>query len=78
MPPRFSLYCELFRVPGIGESQSQAIVWFSVRRGVLPTPYLVLHEGAPNCPKWGGPGMRWRALIADLYSAAFFSDFLKI
>ena len=28
MPPRFSLYFELFRVPGIGESQSQAIVAF--------------------------------------------------
>ena len=28
MPPHFSLYFELFRVPGIGESQSQAIVAF--------------------------------------------------
>ena len=59
MPLCFSLYCELCRVPGIGESQSRpAIVVFL--SCLLSIPYLVLLEGAPNCPKWVGPGMRWR------------------
>ena len=53
MPLCFSLYRELFRVPGIGESQFQAYspsLGFLSRRGVLTIPYLVLPEGAPNCP----------------------------
>ena len=44
--------------------------WCSVRRGILTIPYLVLCEGAPNCPKWAGPGMRCSPSACGLHGAA--------
>ncbi len=60
MPHRFSLYCELFRVPGIGESQFQAILHtmlpcrsLFVVSSVWPeNPNLVLVAHKRGYPNW--------------------------